>query len=311
MIEEIRKEIRELINCEHPFSHVISEIADWVYYLWHYTLYESVNQPIEVSNILIATLLFVVGLKTAKILSIWVRNKAFKTGKVEMSVAYSLERIFHYIFIALVSVFVLDITNVPLTAFTVVGTTIAVAIGVGSQTLANNFISGIVIMIEEPIKLDDIIEIKNMVGKVTNIGARGVSLCTDNNVNMLIPNRIILEETIVNWTMNDSTIRTMINVHIEHGCNIKLVDELLYKVLKGHDAILKTPPPRIILSEVSSVGIDFEVEFWINLKDNIEKKYIVNDLNRTMLELFMQNNIKIVKIEQVDKWTVLKNIGEA
>jgi small-conductance mechanosensitive channel len=177
--------------------------------------------------------------------------------------------------------------------------------------LANNFISGIVIMIEEPIKLDDIIEIKNMVGKVTNIGARGVSLCTDNNVNMLIPNRIILEETIVNWTMNDSTIRTMINVHIEHGCNIKLVDELLYKVLKGHDAILKTPPPRIILSEVSSVGIDFEVEFWINLKDNIEKKYIVNDLNRTMLELFMQNNIKIVKIEQVDKWTVLKNIGEA
>ncbi len=181
----------------------------------------------------------------------------------------------------------------PLTTLTVLGTTLALGIGLGSQNIANNFISGLIIMIEKPIKLGDTIEVKNVIGKVTHIGSRCVSLQTEDNINMLIPNSNILQDNIINWTLNDPTIKMNLPIFVENNCSIAFLDKLLYQVMDSDPNILKFPAPKIILHEICEECLVFEMEFWISLDAEINRKDIINGLNREIAPLFSQHNIKV------------------
>ena len=287
------QEINKIIHSDHPFVVLFKDTLNGISYLWNYQLFKADGQPIAVSNVIIGLILFLFGLRYAKQFSLFVRNKLSAKAKLDNHSANSVEHLSYYIFILITAFFVLEITNVPLTTLTVVGTTLALGIGLGSQNIANNFISGLIIMIEKPIKLGDTIEVKNVIGKVTHIGSRCVSLQTEDNINMLIPNSNILQDYIINWTLNDPTIKMILPIFVENNCSISEVDKLLYQVMDRDPNILKFPAPKIILHEICEECLVFEMEFWINLEGEINRKDIVNGINREIAPLFRAHNIKV------------------
>ncbi len=290
MIENLFNKIIEIFHSDHPFSTIFYDILDGISSIWNYQVFITADkQKILVSNITISIILFMVGLKYAKHLSKLVKRKLSKT--LDAGAASSLERLSHYFFVVLIAVFVLDVSNVPLTVFTVIGTTLALGIGLGSKNVAENFISGIIIMVERPIKLGDIIEVKDIVGEVVDIGARCVSIRTDKNITILVPNSSILQDVIINWTHEDTTLKSVLNFRIDNELEIDEVDKIILDALKKHPRILKKPEPVVLFKEIFKDTYDVEVEFWIDLSSNSKSKYISNDINRTIVRMLKQYNI--------------------
>jgi small-conductance mechanosensitive channel len=300
MLKAFFSELIKIVKSDHPFILLTHDIIDGVIQFWNYKLFKTPDEHyVAVSNVIIGVILFGFGLRFAKSLSKTLRKKLHKNLD-DAGLANNLERISYYILILLIAIFVLDISNVPLTALTVVGTTLALGVGLGSQNIANNFISGLIIMAERPIKLGDIIEVKNLnvVGKVTNIGARCVSIRSEDNINILIPNSNILQDTVINWTLDDNDLKTSLAYHVARDADIDKVDELIRKILNESEHILKNPTPHFLIKEITSEGYEYEIEFWINLSQSLDKKYVINEINRKIDPVFKAYNIQIVPREK-------------
>lgn len=294
MINSFFKEILEIFHSDHPFLIIMNDLCNIILSIWNYPIFiTNDKQKILVSNAILGIILFFIGSKIVKRVNLSLKNKLSKVLAEEGTVN-SLERLSYYFFMMVMIIFVLDISNVPLTIFTVIGTTLALGIGLGSQNIVNNFISGIIIMIERPIKTGDIIEVKGTIGKVTNIGARCTSIKTSKNISMLIPNSNILQDSIINWTLEDTILKSSINLNIEDKVSFTEIDNLILTILNNHPHVLKTPKPQVIVKNLFSNGYELEVDFWIDLALNGKINYIVSDLYRSLSITLKEKNIAII-----------------
>lgn len=295
MTNNIEAEVKHLLTEGVSFSEICEKILDGFLYIWNYKVFVTADKhQILISNIVISIFLFLLGLKLASKISVALKRKM--SSKLDISTASFLERILYYFLIIIITIFVLDISNVPLTVFAVIGTTFALGIGLGSQNIANNFISGLIIMIERPVKLGDIIEIKGITGKVTDIGARCVSIQTDDNITILVPNSNILQDVIVNWTHNDTILRTIMNFRVENELTIAQIDKIITNELQKHSQILQDPPIQIFYKLVCKNYYEIDVEFWIDISSGAKAKQIKSNINKGLADILKNYNIAELEI---------------
>lgn len=296
MIYEFIDKIKELFHSQHPFILLIDDIKNMIISTWNFPVYVTPDkQTILLNNIVIGIILFILGVKFAKRLSKNLRESLLRN--TDKDTAVNIERISYYLFLIIITIFVLDITKVPITALTVIGTTFAVGIGLGSQHTANNFISGLIIMIEKPIKIGDIIEVDNIVGRVINIGARCLSIRTSDNINMLIPNSNILQNIVINWTHEDTMLKLTLDFIINREANIDEFEKIMLKVLHESKLTLKNPVPQVLLKGYCKEGQTLEVEFWLDLLLNDRSEYIIDQINRKLKAALADTNIEIIQEE--------------
>ena len=120
-------------------------------------------------------------------------------------------------------------------------------------------------MFERPIKIYDIIEIDNILGRVQHIGTRCTQIRTQANLNILVPNSSFLEKNIINWTLSDDIVRCDVSVGVAYGSSTRDTAKALERAVEEHDLILKKPEPLIIFKEFGDNALVFEVYFWIRL----------------------------------------------
>ncbi len=288
-------EIVEIFKSDNPVEMLLVKLWDLIEYLWLYPIFTTQDkQVIHLSNVIISIVLLTIGTRLVKKIT-----KLFKKRIVasitEPGAVKSLENLAYYFLMTLMVVFVLDISKVPLTVFAIVGTTLALGIGLGSQNIVNNFISGLIIMIERPIRVGDVVEVKNIAGEVIDIGARCTSIKTSSNINMLVPNSSILQDVIINWTLEDNILKTSLKLEIEdkHG-DIQNTEKLVCAVLNKQPDVLKTPQPKVLLTALHSSGYEIELEFWIDIKHSGGSKKVISDFNRALLPVLKENNLGII-----------------
>jgi potassium-dependent mechanosensitive channel len=296
MFKEIYQNIACFLSSDHTLQILMHKIFESFLFVWQYKIFEtSDHHKVLTGNLVIAIILFFIGMRFARRVSAALKKKLISKS-IDMSMASSLERVFYYILLLLVSLFVLDVSNVPLTAFAVVGTTLALGVGLGSQNIANNFMSGLIIMIERPIKLGDIIEIKNIVGMVTNIGSRCVTIQTDKNINMLIPNSQILQDSIVNWTLEDTILKSVFTLKVSNNSNLEELDAMILQNIISSPYILDFPKPSMFIKELYKEAYEIEVEFWVDLKSSQKHRYIMDVIYRNLIPMLKEKNIMIMNI---------------
>lgn len=293
MLEKFIRAIEKIFDSNHPIYEIISDIQYIILSIWNYKIYTTIEkQQILVSNVVISIVLLLIGIKFVKrIINLLKRKLSQKS--MEAGVINSLCQLAYYFLMLVMIIFVLDLSNVPLTIFTVVGTTLALGIGLGSQNIVNNFISGIIIMIEHPIKVGDIVEVKDIEGEVIHIGARCTTIKTNKNINILVPNSNILQDVVVNWTLDDTILKSSISLNIKNNIDIEMVDTLILKVLNTSKHVLKAPKPTIYLTDFNSAYYEIEVNYSIDLSLKIRNKFVVDEINRALYEAFKKNNITI------------------
>ncbi|MFI4854607.1 MAG: mechanosensitive ion channel domain-containing protein [Phycisphaerales bacterium JB065] len=198
-----------------------------------------------------------------------------------------------YILLLTFTLMALRIINVPLTIFAVLGGAVAIGIGFGSQTIASNFISGLILLAERPVRVGDFIDVGGIVGTVQQIGARSTRIKTPTNIEMILPNSTLLDNNLINWTLTDQTVWLTVEVGIAYGSNTREATKLLMKAAEEHGRVLKVPPPRVNFDSFGDNSLNFKLFFAINLNQPGDRLLIPSDLRYRTDNLFRDAGIVI------------------
>lgn len=263
--------------------------------LWNYQIFEFDNQPITASSLFIALISLIIGIRIAKYCSRHFKKKLFSVVHLDKNSANLLGRVIDYILLGIIIIIVLDISRVPLTIFTFIGGAFAVSIGLSSQHLVNNFISGIVLIIEGRVKVGDLIELGGVVGRVDSIESRIVEIKTQDNIQVFIPHSQLMQERFSHWTYNGGLVRLTakfrINQNDQNNDDANFADIILNSVMQS-SGVLAMPKPHLLLAEIDHDILCYEVRFWINLNDS-ERNMVLSEVNKSILNTFNMHNISL------------------
>jgi small-conductance mechanosensitive channel len=141
---------------------------------------------------------------------------------------------------------------------------LGIGIGLGLQNVVNNFVSGLILMFERPIQPGDVVEVSGTSGKVREIGMRATTLSTFEGADVVVPNGVLLNEKLINWTLSDMDRRVDVNVGVAYGSEPRRVMDLLMQVSKSTPGIAATPEPAIVFTGFGPSSLDFSIRAWTN-----------------------------------------------
>lgn len=270
-------------------------IWSWIPDFWNLSLVSLDGSPITFGKIITGILLFIVGYFICKTLSQEFEKKVLTHLDIDTSLRHTLRTIVFYFLLIVLTLFVLRLLNVPLTIFTVLGGALAIGVGFGSQNIVNNFISGLILMIERPIKVGDIIEVvdQDLRGTVENIGARSTTIKSMDNTHYVVPNSSFLEKNVLNWTLSDNMVRVSVKVGVAYGSPVNEVRRLLLESLKGHEKILEDPNPLVLFTDFADNSLNFEVYFWTHVTHVMNMRVLQSDIRFSINQVFEENHIVI------------------
>ena len=257
---------------------VLREILNVMNKVWHLELYNSGEHKVMLSQLCIALMLIFVGVLISKRVSKVVGARLERLKAINPDTAHVLQRILYYFMVTVLVLAVLPIVGVPITIFTVLGGAFAIGIGFGAQNLFNNLISGLIIMMEKPVRIGDIIELGNEQGRVEEVGNRCIRIRRTDGVDVLMPNSFFLEQPVVNWTLSDSVIKGLVSVGIAYGSDTELVRDLLIQSAVEDKRIHTKPEPYVLFEAFGDNALNFELWFWTNVNRPMDLKKIQSDL---------------------------------
>lgn len=230
--------------------------------LWNHKLLTIQGVNLSLGNILLALLLLGLANRASKLLSRLVMKKLVEPHVPDRTVINTYRRLIYTFNLALFVVIALTIAGIPLTIFTVVGGALAIGIGFGSQNIVNNFISGLILMAERPIKIGDVIDIDNIAGTVIEIGTRATRIRTAESKIWIVPNSTFLERPVLNWTNRSAIVRTEVAVGVAYGSDVEKVRTLSLKVLQDMPFVEKSPHARVMFDDFGESALTFKIQFW-------------------------------------------------
>src|SRR5262245_33525972 len=232
------------------------------------------------------------GYLAAGIISRWLASKLLTRFGLSKSGVSPLQSITFYVLLATFTMLSLNVLNVPMTVFSFLGGALAIGAGFGSQNIVNNFISGLILLAERPIRVGDVVQLEGMTGTVTQIGARSTKIATGANHEIIVPNSKLLETSVVNWTLSDDTICCSVAVGAAYGSPTREVERLLKLAAAQHEQILRDPAPVVVFTDFGADALMFELRFWLHLRQT-NKTEVESDLRFAIDELFADRGLVI------------------
>ncbi|MDU0458068.1 MAG: mechanosensitive ion channel [Geobacteraceae bacterium] len=222
----------------------------------------------------------------------WFVERILTRTKLEIGARQATGTILRYVILAIGFAVILQTAGIDLTALNVLAGAVGLGLGFGLQNIVNNFISGVVILFERPIKVGDRIEVGNVEGDVVHIGARSTTVVSNDNISIIVPNSKFITENVVNWSHNDRKVRFRIPVSVAYGTDASIVERLLLEVADANPDVLSDPPPAIRLMEFGDNGLCFELRVWSTSLIH-RRGLLTSSLNLGIYRVFAENGIDI------------------
>lgn len=273
--------------------------------LWNFVLYSSRAKRAEVFTITmgdilmfiiwVAILYFVILVLLKRVLRKTIRR--FTSAQVDnMAIANVISLVLFIISFLIL----LSFHGIDLTALSVFGGLLAVGIGFGIQNIANNFISGIIIFFEKPIKRGDRIQIDDLEGNIKRVSFRSTAIRTNDNFIIIVPNSYILQNKIINWSHSDSRVRLHVPIGIGYREDLNKVREIMLQVAKENNHVLKEPVSDVIFENIGASALNLTLRIWT-------EKYTSNPIDlKSELYFAVYTRLKDNNIEmaypQLDIW---------
>jgi small-conductance mechanosensitive channel len=172
----------------------------------------------------------------------------------------------------------LNAARIPLTVFAFLGGALAIGVGFGTQTIIRNFISGMIVLAERRVRIGDTIEVDGITGTVTSVDVRSTTVRGFEGVETIVPNSVLLENKVTNWTFTDQKVRRAVRVGVAYGSSLRDVAEMLEETVKRHGNVLADPPPQVYLDEFADSAVVFLVHFWVDLAQVANSMRVMSDL---------------------------------
>jgi small-conductance mechanosensitive channel len=178
-------------------------------------------------------------------------------------VPYAISVATHYTLLLVGFFLALSLAEVDMTKFTVLAGALGVGVGFGLQNVVNNFVSGLILLFERPVKVGDTVElVGGTFGDIRRIGIRSSTVRTFDGAEVIVPNASLISETVTNWTLSDKQRRIKLAVGVAYGTDPQQVLELLGKVAADHEDVLDEPAPAVLFRGFGDSSLDFEIRAW-------------------------------------------------
>lgn len=267
-------------------------------------LFEVSGNKLSVMTFITAVILFVVFVKGAHVVERFLR-KFLHDKHLDQGIKNSMARFGRYITIVIGAVVTLETIGVSLSSLAALGAVLMVGIGFGLQNIAQNFISGLIILLERPIKEGDIVEVGGVSGRVIDIQARSTLIQTRNDVSILVPNSQFISEQVINESFSGQQIRYSVSVGVAYGSDTKLVKETLLEVAKSNPKVMSNPAPDVLFTNFGDSSLDFELRVWLD--DLWTYVVVLSELRFEIDQKFRDQNITI-PFPQRDMHVVSSNV---
>jgi small-conductance mechanosensitive channel len=192
------------------------------------------------------------------------QEDVYPRRKVPEGTAFATFRLIRYSLFTVGFIIGMGLLGVELSKVMVLIGAFGVGIGFGLQNIVNNFVSGLVLLFERPLRVNDTVELGSLRGVVKRIGLRSSVVRTNQGAEIIVPNAQLVSEQVVNWTLSDRNHRLELSIGVNYGANPEDVIQVLEKAATSHPRILKNPPPKALFIEFGENSMNFELQIWSN-----------------------------------------------
>ncbi|WP_417469133.1 mechanosensitive ion channel family protein [Maricaulis sp.] len=193
-----------------------------------------------------------------------VQYRVRKLGKLHPTTRTLVSKILQIAIYVIAFLIALDVLGLNLTTLTVFSGAVGIGVGFGLQTIASNFISGLILLLERSVDIDDLIELPDGVtGFVRKSSARYTLLETLDGKEVLVPNEDFITNRVTNWTLSTSKARVEIKIGVAYGCDLELAHDLILQAATEHAMCMSEPAPQCFLRNFGDNSIDFTLTFWV------------------------------------------------
>lgn len=213
-------------------------------------------------------------------------------ANLEKGVIASIASITRIIIMFVGSVVIIQTAGIDLSALTLLAGALGVGIGFGLQNITDNFISGIIILFEKPIKVGDRIEVGDVQGDVISISFRATMILTNDNISIIVPNSEFISRRVINWSHNDRNIRFRIPVGVSYKEDPEKVKKILLEVAGKNPHINNNPPPTVLFSEFGDSSLNFHLAVWTTTHTD-KPNMLKSELYFEIFKRFREENIEI------------------
>ena len=214
-----------------------------------------------------------------------------RSGGASEGVAYAIGRIGQYLILAGGVLFALDNVGIDITALAALGAVVSVGIGFGLQNIAQNFISGVILLVERPVQKGDYVRLGDTEGSVAEIEMRATRVITRDGISVLVPNSKLISDEVRNLSAPSSQNRLRVEVGVAYGSDTALVRDTLLEVATTDARVLEDPAPLVLFTEFGDSSLNFELCVW--LADPQPRPVVASDLRFAVDAAFRRHGIQI------------------
>ncbi|WP_420386154.1 mechanosensitive ion channel family protein [Roseivirga sp.] len=255
-------------------------------------LFGEEGKKVKVFDLLrLSFLFFLLVYFTRKLKPVFV-NQVLSKYSTDIGVSQSIGTIVQYLVIIIGGFFIIQTSGISLGSLNVLAGALGVGIGFGLQNIANNFISGLIILFERPIKVGDRIEVGNIQGDVTKVSARATTVNTNDNISIIVPNSEFISQRVINWSHNDRSIRFHVPVGVSYNEDPATIKKILLDIANKHPDVLKRPAPDVLFVEYGDSSLNFDLLIWTSTYIN-RPIILKSQLYYEIFEKFKEHNIEI------------------
>lgn len=242
------------------------------------------------TSLLKLTLALVLLFMLASRLRLWMINRVLLRLHMDLGTRQAFGSIVRYLVLIVGLLVILQNAGIDLTTFNVVAGALGVGVGFGLQNVFSNFISGLIVMFERPIKVGDRIEVGGVEGVVQEIGARRTTVVTNDNIAILLPNQRFITDNVVNLVHLERPVRLRVPVSVPSGTDIGLVRRLLEEAARSNPRVLGEPAPAVLLLSIGGGAMSFELAAWYD-PSGCSRQQLHSELNYAIVERLRAHGI--------------------
>ncbi len=246
---------------------------------------------ISLAAILASIAVFIIGYVLARVFQSWLDSRVLETAGFSGGARHSIRTAVGYVGIVIAALLAISYTGLDLSNVALVAGALSVGIGLGLQSVVNNFVSGLILLAERPIKVGDWVVVGEEEGFVKKISVRATEIETFDRANVLIPNSYFISEKVKNWTLHNYSGRVSIVVGVHYGSDPRQVKDILIGVAKANPLIMKTPEPFVYFGEFGADALEFTL--YAYTYDITKSLGLRTDLRIEIVEAFRAASIEI------------------
>ena len=280
---------------EHPYKdrQTPDSLSGWIDYLIYLPLYKTGGEWIRLKGLVTALIILVAGSWLSAVTGRLLKSAMMRFKSLPEHIAIAFSKIVVYFLVFFVILATVLVAGMPFSIVSVMGAMILIGASLGAKSTIYDYLSGLVLAIEQPIRIHDCIELGDQAGFVDEIRGRYTRVRRFDGIDVLVPNSKFLEEEVVNWTLSDARIRGEFKIGVRYSSDVDETMDILIACMEDNEEVLPEPSPSVLFWEFGDSSLIFRMFFWIEAENPLEVWSVESKLRRESFNRLKEAGIAV------------------